>query len=84
MTAPSESSLLTTQQRQQLFLEMAGRPEGATAQQVHEQAQRLGDTVTVEAYYNLGRRLAHRGLVVAEKEDRTTVFKVGAHGQIGS
>ncbi len=79
METTPESSLLTPLQRQQLFLELAARPAGATAQQVHEEAQKRGDTVTVEAYHNLGRRLRHRGLLIAEKEDRNTVFKVGAH-----
>jgi hypothetical protein len=79
MDTDSESNLLTPLQRQQLFLELAARSEGATAQQVYEAAKQRGDTVTVEAYHNVGRRLTHRGLLVAEKEDRNTVFKVGAH-----
>src|SRR5688572_27031163 len=79
MDSDSESRLLTPLQRQQLFLELAARPEGATAQQVYDEAKQRGDTVTVEAYHNVGRRLTHRGLLVAEKEDRNTVFKVGAH-----
>src|SRR5258708_31219738 len=79
METDSESRLLTPLQRQQLFLELAGRPEGATAQQVYEEANQRGDTVTVEADHNVGRRLTHRGLFVAEKQDRNTAFKGGAH-----
>jgi hypothetical protein len=79
MSAESEARHLTPVQRQQLFLELAARPEGVTAQQVYEEAKQRGDTVTIEAYYNLGRRLSHRGLLVSEKEDRSTIFKVGAH-----
>jgi hypothetical protein len=79
MGATPESRLLTPSRRQQLFIELAARPEGTTAQQVFDEAKQRGDTVTIEAYHNLGRRLKHRGLLVAEKEDRNTVFKVGAH-----
>src|SRR5205809_5761073 len=79
MDTDSESRLLTPLQRQQLFLELAARSEGATAQQVYEEAKQRGDTVTVEAYHNVGRRLTHRGLLVAEKDDRNTAFKAGAH-----
>jgi len=79
MNTTNGSQFLAPGQRQQLFIELASRPDGVTAQQVHEEALRLGDNVTVEAYHNLGRRLAHRGLLVAEKEDRLTVFRVGAH-----
>jgi hypothetical protein len=79
MSTSNGSQFLAPGQRQQLFLELASRPDGVTAQKVYEEALRLGDSVTVEAYHNLGRRLAHRGLLVAEKEDRLTVFRVGAH-----
>jgi hypothetical protein len=65
--------------RQALFIELASRPDGVTAQQVFEEAIKRGDTVTVEAFHNLGRRLAHRGLVVhGESSGRQTVFKSGA------
>jgi hypothetical protein len=58
---------------------MAAAPSGATAQQVYEEAVRRGDTVTIESYHNLGRRLAHRGLLVrADADSRQTVFKVGS------
>ena len=69
----------TAKERQALFLELASRPEGVTAQQVYEEAKGRGDSVTIEAYHNLGRRLAHRGLLVSSgTEGRQTVFKVGA------
>jgi len=79
MNRESDANLLTALQRQQLFIELAARADGVSAQEVFEEAKRRGDTVTVEAYHNLGRRLAHRGLLVSEKEDRNTIFKVGAH-----
>jgi hypothetical protein len=73
------TSELTARERQALFLEMASRPDGVTAQAVYEEALKRGDSVTIEAYHNLGRRLTHRGLLVAEKSDRTTVFSIGAN-----
>lgn len=69
----------TAKERQALFLELASGPEGVTAQQVYEEAKGRGDSVTIEAYHNLGRRLAHRGLLVpCATEGRQTVFKIGA------
>src|SRR5262245_235309 len=68
----------TAKERQELFLQMAGHVDGVTAQQVHEEASRRGDAVTIEAYHNLGRRLVHRGLLVnAGNRSRQTVFKIG-------
>jgi hypothetical protein len=64
--------------RQTLFLELAAHPEGVTADEVHEEARNQGDTATIEAYHNLGRRLTHKGLLVAEKRDRRTAYKLGA------
>jgi hypothetical protein len=64
--------------RQALFIELASRQDGVTAQQVFEEAVKRGDTVTVEAFHNLGRRLAHRGLLAhGESTGRQTVFKSG-------
>lgn len=79
MDADPGGRLLTPLQRQHLFLELAARPEGTTAHQVYEEAKQRGDTVTIEAYYNLGRRLSHRGLLLAEKENGRTIFTIGAH-----
>jgi hypothetical protein len=71
---------ITARERQTLFLELAARPDGATAQQVHEEATKHGDSVTIEAFHNLGRRLVHRGLLVyADTTGRQTVFKAGAN-----
>jgi hypothetical protein len=64
--------------RSRLFLEMASAPDGATAADVYRRASELGDTVTQEAYYNLARRLVHRGLLKPEPADGTTRYRVGA------
>lgn len=69
---------ISAKARQALFIELASRPSGATAQEAYEEGRARGDNVTIEAYYNLGRRLAHRGLLVSEKEDRQTRFHAGA------
>lgn len=61
-------------ERQILFLEMASRAGGSTAQEVYEVAQSKGDTATIEAYHNLGRRLEHRGILTKEKDDRQTRY----------
>ncbi len=70
---------LTAKERQSLFLEFAGRTGGTTAQDVYEKALQLGDSATVEAFHNLGRRLAHRGILVPLKQDRQTFFSIGAN-----
>jgi hypothetical protein len=65
---PEDSKLaggLSSAQRRQLFLEMAGRPGGTTTREVYERAQTLGDGATEEAYHNIARRLAHRAQVAA-------------------
>ena len=72
------SSALTAKERQALFVELASRPSGVTAQEAYEEGRGRGDQVTIEAYHNLGRRLAHRGLLASEKEDRHTRFRAGA------
>lgn len=59
----STSSGFTSSKRKRLFLEMATRPEGTTPVEAHREAQRQGDGATEEAYYNIARRLAHRGLL---------------------
>lgn len=65
---------MTPQARQALFLEMAQSSEGATAQQIYEKGAERGDDVSIEAYFNLGRRLAHRGMLKAEKSGNRTVY----------
>lgn len=69
---------LSAKERQALFIELATRSSGITAQQAYQEGCARGDNVTVEAYHNLGRRLMHRGLLVAEKDERQTRFRVGA------
>jgi hypothetical protein len=60
--------------RQTLFLELARSPDGTTAQNAYEEGRKRGDTVSEEAYFNLGRRLAHRGALKADKSGGRTVF----------
>ncbi|MBV8274628.1 MAG: hypothetical protein JO170_05120, partial [Verrucomicrobia bacterium] len=81
MAAEDDSGLFSTKQREDLFIELAKRETGTTAQEVFNESRRLGDTVTIEAYYNLARRLTHRGVLVAEKIDRQTNYKIGQHGE---
>lgn len=73
------SKVSTTSERQALFLELAGRPEGTSAPEVYRRAVELGDTVTVEAYCNLARRLVHRGLLTPAQSDRGSRYKLGAY-----
>jgi hypothetical protein len=53
----------TSNRRKMLLLEMAAGNGGVTPADVHRRALELGDTVTEEAYYNIARRLVHRGLL---------------------
>jgi hypothetical protein len=76
-----ESATITSKQREEMFLRLAARPDGTTAQEVFEEGRKAGDFVTVEAYHNLGRRLVHRGVLLADKSDRQTKFKVGSNGE---
>jgi hypothetical protein len=68
-------------QRKGLFLEMAGRREGVSVHEVYERALQLGDTVTEEAYYNLARRLVHRGLLVPDDSSGENRYRLGAHSE---
>jgi len=68
----TDMSVIDSKWRQALFLEMASRDNGITAQEVHDEAARRGDTATVEAYLNLGRRLALRGRLNSSKDDART------------
>lgn len=65
---------LSPQERQALFLELAQNPEGVTAQDVFDKGNQKGDQVSIEAYYNLGRRLKHRGMLKVEKKESRTVY----------
>lgn len=76
---PAQPKVFATNERKALFLELAGRPEGTSTSEVYRRAVDLGDTVTQEAYYNLARRLVHRGLLTAIPSDRGTRYKLGAY-----
>lgn len=76
-----EPKLLSTAERKALLLELAGRPEGASVAEVYEQACNLGDKVTEEAYYNLARRLVHRGLLIPNVSERGARYTIGASAE---
>jgi len=67
----------TTREREDLFCKLAGRSEGVTAPDVYKEAVTLGDKVTKEAYQNLGRRLVHRGVLVADDSSSPITYKIG-------
>jgi Fe2+ or Zn2+ uptake regulation protein len=75
----SDRRTFNTADRKSLFLELASAPGGASPVEVYRRARESGDTVTEEAYYNVARRLAHRGLLVAVESDKGTRYKLGAH-----
>jgi hypothetical protein len=68
---------MDAKQRRALFLEMAARPEGTTAQEVYDAAVAHGDGARAEAYHNIGRRLVTRGFLRSSKEGPRTVFRTG-------
>ncbi len=69
----------TSTWRKDLFLKIAAEKAGTTPAEVHKAAVELGDSATEEAYYNIARRLAHRGLLCpVELENKKTQYKVGA------
>jgi hypothetical protein len=74
----SELAAFTANRRKRLFIELAAQPDGATVAEVYRRASDQGDTVTEEAYYNLARRLVHRGLLKVEPGDGVTRFRMGA------
>jgi len=77
-SSSGRSDSLTARERQALFVELASRDSGVTAQDAFEAASARGDSVTQEAFHNLGRRLAHRGILVADKSGRQTIYRAGA------
>lgn len=81
MSASEESNGVTSKQREKLFVRLAKRKDGATAQDVFDEGRKIGDTVTVEAYHNLGRRLVHRGVLLADKSDRHTRYTLSQNGE---
>lgn len=60
--------------KRRLFIEMASRLEGATAQDVHAAAQAQGATDTPEAFINLGRRLARSGRFFVDETGPRKVY----------
>jgi hypothetical protein len=76
-----EPAAFTSSRRKELFLEMAGRPVGTTPAEVHRAAAEQGDTATEEAYYNIARRLLHRGILATEPSDVATRYTLGAPAQ---
>jgi hypothetical protein len=80
-SAKQERVAFTSKRRKELFLELACRASGTTPSEVHKEAQGQGDTVTEEAYYNIGRRLAHRGLLTSKEEAGVTRYFPGAPAQ---
>lgn len=69
--------VLSTREREDLFLKLASRPQGATAPDVYQEAISKGDKVTKEAYQNLARRLVHRGILIADDTTHPTTFRLG-------
>jgi len=74
----NEGKLFTSSTRKKLFLELASLPDGTTPLEVHQRATEMGDSVTQEAYYNLARRLIHRGLVVTSETEKGIRYTQGA------
>lgn len=60
--------------KRQLFIEMASRPDGTTANDVHAAAIAQGATDTIEAFHNLGRRLARGGRLVIDDSGPRKVY----------
>lgn len=69
--------VLTTREREDLFLKLAAKPEGTTAPDVYHEAVAQGDKVTKEAYQNLARRLVHRGVLTADDTQHPTLYRIG-------
>jgi hypothetical protein len=76
----SNSIEFTSNRRKMLLLEMAAGSSGVTPTEVHNRAAKLGDTVTEEAYYNIARRLVHRGLLLVD--DRSSPVRYRANSSV--
>jgi hypothetical protein len=76
-----EQVTFTSNRRKELFLELARRPDGATPAEAHREAVAQGDMVTEEAYYNIARRLVHRGLLTPLESGGTVRYAIGAPAQ---
>src|SRR5581483_2193025 len=68
---------LTTRQREDLFVKLASSPDGVTAPDVYQASVQAGDNMTPEGYQNLGRRLAHRGVLVADHSASPIKYRLG-------
>jgi hypothetical protein len=69
---------ISSNERRQLLLRLARRPEGVTVAEAHREALEAGDNATQEAYHNLARRLAHRGLVRVDSTHAVRRFHAAA------
>jgi len=69
--------VFTTREREDLFIKMAAQPGGVSAPDVYQAALHTGDKVTKEAYQNLARRLAHRGVLVADTSGKVITYRLG-------
>lgn len=65
---------MTPEDRRRLFIALASRSEGTTANEAHEAALAQGDGVTVEAFHNLGRRLARAGRLTVHEHGPRKVY----------
>jgi hypothetical protein len=72
-----QSKVFTKREREALFLELVAKSGGISVAEVYREAASQGDQATEEAYYNLARRLLHRGMLVKEDETRPTRYKLG-------
>src|SRR3954463_9220253 len=80
MISREEQNDFTSKRREELFIRMAKRAEGVTTQEIFDEGRKLGDAVTIEAYHNLGRRLVHRGVLLADKSERQTRYHLSSKG----
>ena len=60
--------------KRQLFIELASRLQGATANDVHAAALEQGATDTIEAFHNLGRRLTRSGRLAIDDSGSRKVY----------
>ncbi|HEY1717837.1 MAG TPA: hypothetical protein VGH42_06020 [Verrucomicrobiae bacterium] len=81
MNPSDQSDGFTSKRREELFVRLAKRKDAATAQEIFDEGVRQGDSVTIEAYHNLGRRLVHRGVLLADKTERHTKYKLSDRGE---
>lgn len=72
------SDISSSADRRQLLLRLARRPEGVNVAEAHREAQLAGDSATQEAYHNLARRLAHRGLLRVQDSQPARRYFVSA------